>query len=874
MPKKQSAKPPGVDDRLKAYRQKRDRAVTVEPFSAAPTERIGSVAGPRFTVHLHAARRRHYDLRLEIGGVLVSFAVPKGPSTVPGDKRLAVRTEDHPLRYLDFEAVIPEGNYGAGAMIVWDQGTIHFLDPPPREGLREGKLDFVLRGHKLRGRFALIHTGARDEADTKHWLLLKKRDDEGPPPAPELLTERPHSVLSGYTVEQRAEAPAVLASCVADVEADAVPLRDLRALEVAPQLCATGPATEATLRDPARWYELKLDGVRIVADRRGASCSLRYRRRRPATAGFPEVVDALQRLALDHVVLDGELVAFDEEGKPNFSRLARRIHLQRPEDVARARREIPVVFLAFDLLAFEGRDVRALPLWRRKDLLRRLVPGRGPVRCLEHLEGDGPALFSFCQAQGLEGLVGKRRDAPYREGPRRTDDWLKVKLERETDLVVVGWDESDKASRRLRNLLLAAYDHEGELRLRGKVGSGLDGPTIEHLLGELAARDVASPPARGRLDQKAARRHWVRPDLVVNVRHAGFSERGMLRFPVFRGLRPDVAPEQCRLTPTAEVVADAPALAPDDRRPSPEPPARPAVAAARRTTLTNQTKVFWPALGATKGDLCDHYATVAPALLPWLQDRPVVMVRYPDGIDGKHFFQWNAPAGSPSWLRTVAADEAPRHKKMFILDDVDGLLYLANLGCVVLHAVAAREGRRDRCDFVTIDFDLPSSMRFADVVPLAFTLRGLLEEVGLRGYPKTSGQSGLHVLIPTATVPVPFEAARQLAELLGRLVVARHPDTATMERNVARRGQRVYVDTGQTGPSRTIVAPYSVRAVAGATVSTPLAWDEISAGLDPAAFDLTRVAARLARHSDPYADMFDAAVDLSSVLARLARFLG
>lgn len=869
MPKKQSATSEGDDDRLATYRDKRDPAATNEPFSTAGTERAVSSTGGRYAVHLHDASRRHYDLRLEIGGVLTSFAVPKGPSLIAGDKRLAVRTEDHPLDYLEFEAVIPEGNYGAGAMILWDHGTVRFYDPPPQEGLSTGKLDFWLAGHKLRGRFALVHTGARPGADDKQWLLLKKRDehsrDEG-----DVLAEQPHSVLSGLTVEQRARASEVASELAEEARALGAPSCALSAADVSPMLCAMSRSAEAELTDPERLYELKLDGVRIVADKRGDEVELRYRKRRPATLAYPEVVRALKSLAPGHLVLDGEIVAFDPEGKPNFQRLARRIHLRRPHDVARAAAEVPVTYLVFDLLSLGGHDLRDLPLWQRKALLERLLPGKGRLRVLDHLEHDGRALMAFCRNHDLEGVVGKRRDAPYRDGPRRTDDWIKLKIERETDLVVVGWDESDKA-RKLRNLVLAAYDDEGQLRLRGKVGSGLDEATIDHLRSILGPMEIDDPPAEGSLNQKGPR-HWVRPELVASVRYAGMSERGILRFPVFRGLRADVAPSACYLAPTDEVIAhrlQARAGAP--RRSA----LQAAEEVAQRVHLSNQDKVFWPATGYTKGDLCDHYATVAPHLLPWLKDRPVVMVRYPDGIEGKSFFQWNAPQGTPDWLRTVAAEDASRaegrsHKRMFMVDDVDGLLYLANLGCIVLHVLAAREGRRDRCDFVTIDFDLPEGIFFGDAVRLALTLQELLEEVGLIGFPKTSGQSGLHVLIPTARADLPFEAARQLTELLGRLIVARHPERATMERRVERRGRKIYVDTGQTGTSRTIVSPYSARAVPGATVSAPLSWDELSAGLDPGRFDLWQVAERLRDQGDHYAGMLETQVDLRAVLPRLA----
>lgn len=855
--------PSDESERLARYREKRDRTTTNEPFSAERRS-SGETWQGRFVVHLHAASRRHFDLRLEQGGVLASFAIPKVPPLDPAVKRLAVRTEDHPLEYLTFEDVIPAGNYGAGAMIVWDLGRVTYLERSAEAGLKEGKVDFVLAGHKLRGRFALVHTGARADAgsaERAHWLLLKKADEHVS--TRDLATERPYSVLSGLTVEQRAEAGRLAEAVIARAEALGAHVGEVDARTLTPMMCAS---RGARLDEAERLYELKLDGVRILADKRGQAVTLRYRTGRDATPAYPEVARAVAALPPDRVLLDGEIVAFDDAGRPSFQRLGRRIHLRQPRDVERAAAEVPVVFLAFDVVALGDRDLRPLPLSTRKELLGEVLPGKGIVRALDHLTGDGRPLFAFCEAHGLEGVVGKRLDSPYRSGPKRSADWVKIKRQREADFVVVGWEESDKA-RKLRSLVLAAYDGAGTLTLRGKAGSGFDDATIDRLLAELQARAAERPEGLAGEVTRHGKRHWVRPELVASVEFAGLSDAGTLRFPVFRGLRHDVAPEACVLTTAGEAVA-AEVEAEPEAGESGLPPAQ---EHARRATLTNQDKVFWPAEGYTKGDVCAYYAAVAPWLLPLLRDRPLVLVRYPDGIEGKAFFQWNVPRGTPSWLRTAelrGEDERPGKaaKRTFLVDDVDGLLHLANLGCIPLHVLACRRDSRERCDFATLDFDL-GDRPFRDAVTLALSLRELLEDLGLVGFPKTSGQSGLHVLVPLGGVS--FETARVLTELLGRLLHARHPDLSTLERRLDRRDGKTLIDVGQTGRSRTIVAPYSVRAHPGATVSCPLRWDELHLALDPRRYRMRTVPARLEAMGDPMAALLTTEVDVTAAVAKL-----
>jgi bifunctional non-homologous end joining protein LigD len=854
--------------KLSKYRGKRDPVRTNEPFAAEPMRSggTGTLLGS-FVVHLHDASRTHYDLRIEVGGILQSFAVPRGPSLDPAEKRLAVHTENHPIEYLDFEAVIPAGNYGAGPMILWDRGAIRYLEHDAEYGLEHGKLDFTLHGYKLRGRFALVKIGGRKGkpvSSQPEWLLLKKADAFARPgSAAQVVEEQPRSVLSGLTIEELVRADEI----AADIEREA---RELGARALPPESSSWTPmlsaTSGATLTQPGFFYELKLDGVRILGRRDGNNASLRYRTGRNASESYPEIVRALRALAPRKLILDGEVVAFDERGRPSFHKLAPRIHATRLLEAQRAARETPVSYIVFDLLALGELDLRKLPLRERKRLLARAVPGQGLIRVLDHLEDDGTPLWKFCADQGLEGVIVKRADASYIVGPRRSGDWVKLKRERDDDFVVVGVTRGEGGRNELGALELASYVGE-HMIYRGRVGSGFDQATVSALMAQLEPLAIDEAPAEGELLPAPRGRMFVKPEVVVSVRYADFTPDAHLRHPVFRGVRPDISPHACTAAPEDERIE---VTLQDAAR----KPAEATAATAGRAKLTNQDKVFWPDEGYTKGDLCQYYAAIAETLLPYLRNRPVLMVRYPDGIAGKHFFQWNLPAGTPDWVRgfSFRSDEHDgRDVVSCLVDDRDTLLYLANLGCIPLHILASRADDLESCDFLTIDFDVGDAP-FSHAIELARALHELLDQIGLTGFPKTSGQSGLHVLVPLGGVP--FTAGKALAELLGRILHARRPDISTIERmRKDRRANMVYIDTGQTGRSRAIVAPYSVRAIAGGRVSTPLIWDEVGFNLDPAAFTMFSVPDRVQRYGDPMASMLKHEVDVARAVEALAKHM-
>jgi bifunctional non-homologous end joining protein LigD len=814
-----------------------------------------------FVIHQHDATHLHYDLRLEMAGALLSFALPKGPTLDPEVKHFAMQTEDHPIEYLDFEAVIPEGTYGAGPMIVWDLGVVRYLDTSAEEGLRDGKLHFQLEGRKVWGRFGLVRMKPKDPKLPPEWLFIKKAD--AGVSKEDITRTKPTSVLSGLTIEELRDSPRI----AAEVEREAATLTKNRApfdgRKLSPMLCQLAEVPKGT----GYLSELKMDGVRVVATKTAEGVELRYRSGRSATSAYPEIARAVAALPPAQLVLDGEVVAFDEAGKPNFERLATRIHRSTRPDIALALSETPVVYMVFDLLRIGDVPLLDVALRERKRLLARLIRAAGLLRVLDHLEDSGQRLFDFCRQQGLEGIVSKRADSRYHPGPQRTADWVKTKCEREDYFVVVGYTVGEGSRNRLGALDLASFDGT-QWVVRGKVGSGLNDARVDELRELLKGHERPRETAVGGYDSAPRGRSFVEPFLVVRVRYLEWSEEGALRFPVFLGVEPNVRPEDCRARPQSDDPSKLPLLSPQEAAPSEEISVR----------LSNQTKVFWPDSGQTKGDLVEYYRTMAPVILPYLKDRPIMLVRYPDGIEGKNFYQWNVPHGMPSWVRSVllgkhqkSADEGDATKHVFLIDRVESLLYIANLACIPIHMLGSRVGASDQCDFLTVDFDVDLST-LENAVLLAHTLREILEQLGLVGFPKTSGQSGLHVFVPLGPGVAP-EAARVLTDLLGRLIVDAHPTLATVERVVARRGAKVYVDTGQTGPSRTIVAPYSVRATKGARVSTPLRWSEVVPSLDPAQFTITNVPARVAELGDPMAELLAGGPDIQGVMAKLAKLV-
>jgi bifunctional non-homologous end joining protein LigD len=592
---------------LDDYRRKRDPARTPEPFGddvAAPAAALAPGARRRFVVQQHAARSSHYDLRLEVEGALASWAVPKGPSLDPKEKRLAVRTEDHPLEYEGFEGVIPAGSYGAGAMIVWDAGTYRSVDGnSPAQGLAAGKLDLELSGHKLRGRFALVRT--RGERD---WLLLRK--GVAPADGRDPVRDEPASVLSGLTVEEvgaRATRDAAVESALERAGARAGAL-DAAALRPALATAAPGAFSRAG------WlFELKYDGVRALAVKPAdGPVRLVVRTGADRAPVYPEVARAVAKLPLACFAIDGEIVALDASGRSSFERIQRRMGLRDPRDVSRAAVEVPVVFYAFDLLGALGRDARPLPLAQRKEILALFAPRAGVVRYADHVEADGERLYEAVSGHGLEGIVAKKADSPYASG-RRTEHWRKIKAPRTACAAIVGWTAGRGGRSRLGALLLGWW-RDGELVYAGSVGSGLDERTIDALLPSLEGARLPAPPCRGVPDVVRRNGRFTQPQHACDVRYTEETSAGLLRQPVFLRLR-ELDPAACA-APAAPVARQAATRADAAAREPDAAASRPGVALDPPLQLTRLEKVFWPADGTTKGDLLAYYEAVWPCLGP------------------------------------------------------------------------------------------------------------------------------------------------------------------------------------------------------------------------------------------------------------------
>ncbi|HEX9563024.1 MAG TPA: DNA ligase D [Gemmatimonadaceae bacterium] len=865
-------------DSLSTYRAKRSADTSPEPVGHVATDE-----GRLFVVHKHAATRLHWDLRIEMDGVLRSWAVPKGPSYDTNDKRLAVRVEDHPLEYGDFEGIIPEGNYGAGGIIVWDRGEWVPLEDW-RTGLEKGKLLFELKGYKLHGRWTLVKIKKAE----KEWLLIKERDQYARSPGDVFPEE---SVLSGLTVEE-----------VQAGKGRGVTLRKALEAAGAPQQnvdVATAGLMLAESRDEAftkeGWiFELKMDGYRILAGKRGGEARLMTRNGNDYTGVFPEVARAVKAIPLDDFIIDGEVVVLDAEGKPSFSLLQRRGRLHNAIEIRSSAVELPSTFFAFDLLSAEGYDTRPLPLLKRKELLETVLTGVGAVRYLDHIVTIGEAFLGSVTEMGLEGIIAKKADSPYRAG--RSPHWLKIKAERSADFAIVGFTEP-KGSRVGFGALQLADLVAGRLVYAGRAGTGFSDQQLtewhERLLPDVRETPpcfgpASSPDAERRPSEvipEASTTTWVEPKYVCEVRYTEWTPDGLLRHPAFLRMRDDKRVDQVERQwervrsqgsrgkgEIPEAMPHAPGD--DDTGAEPSAPGAPSPPAGRDIQFSNLAKVFWKDGKLTKGDLIEYYRAIAPWLLPYLRNRPVVMTRFPDGIDGKSFYQKDAPEFAPSWIRTVPiwSTDTQRHIKYFVCDDVESLLYIANLGTIPLHIWASRVGSLELPDWCVIDLD-PKDATFADVIRCAHVLHRICDEIGLPNYVKTTGKTGLHILIPLGR-QCTYEQSRHLGELLARLVIRELGSIATIMRTINKRGEKVYLDFLQNRHGQLIVAPFSVRPLPGATVSMPLTWDEVNDSLDPRDYTIVNAPGRMeVMGTDPVLAVLETKPDLAEALSRLARLM-
>lgn len=815
--------------RLPEYEAKRDFKVTPEPRPGA----VAPSPQPTFMIHKHHASRLHYDLRLEMDQALASWAIPKGPSYDPDVKRLAVQTEDHPLEYGSFEGRIPDGEYGAGDSLIWDRGTYETVPPGQASQQRhKGHLHLVFAGEKLRGAWHLVRT--RGGAGTKsNWIFFKARDADADK-ARDVVAAEPQSVVSGRAETRGPER------------------RTGRTAHPAPErlLERVFPPTLATLvsappEPEADWlYEVKYDGYRALAALSGGRVAMWTRNRLDLVARFPHLVRALGRVVVGEAVIDGEIVALDARGRPRFQLLQ-----EGSEDA---------ILFAFDLLWLDGQDLRGRPLEARRDLLASVMSNLPPVlRLAERVAGPAEEALGAMARRGLEGLIAKRRGSTY--VGTRSKDWLKLKVQQNQEFTIVGYTPSKASDRQIGALLVAAVEG-GKLRFAGKVGTGFTTQLRAELMRRLSRDAVDVPPVADAPRLRDAT--WVRPRLVAQIQFTEVTADGKLRHPSFQGLREDKAP----LETVLERPEDAPSSAASpSRSPAPAPTSRRAHGHAP-PKLTRPDKVLYPRDGLTKRDLYDYYAAVSAPLLRALAGRPLALQHWPDGIDKPGFFRQSVQAREREpWMHVVETPTSTARgtAEHFVADSPEALAWLAQRATLTLHMWSARAGSLDQPDWVVFDLDPGEGQGIAQAVPVARALKHLFDQLSLPSLAKTTGKRGLHVLVPLLPGHT-HEDAVEFALKIGGAVTTVLAE-ATLERAVARRKGRLYLDCMQNGYGKTIVAPYSPRALDGAPVSAPLKWSEVHEGLDPAAFTLRTMPRRL----DAVGDLFAAATSAGVRLPRL-----
>jgi bifunctional non-homologous end joining protein LigD len=804
----------GDASRLRDYRAKRDFKTTSEPAGAAtrPTEE----RAPRFVVQQHAASHLHWDLRLERDGTLASWALPRGVPLDPHDDRAAIRTEDHPLEYLQFHGEIPAGSYGAGTMEIFDAGSYEAHEWTDR------KVEVTLHGERLAGRYGLFPIGRRRAAGDgtsaeagQPWMIHRL----DPPSDPRRVPLPPHM-------------PPMLAHA------------ETRFPPVLP-------------RDDDRWgYEVKWDGIRALLWSDHGHVRIESRTQREITERYPELRALGRALGVHELLLDGELVALDEHGRPSFERLQSRMNVEGEAAIRRAARAQPVHYMAFDLLHLDGRSLLELPYEQRRDLLEQLGLDGPAWRTPRFHRGGGQALLDATREQGLEGVVAKRLDARYEPG-RRSGAWRKLRNRRRQELVIGGWIEGEgRRAGRVGALLLGVHERPGgPLRYSGRVGSGFSEAMLDELERRLEPLRRTRSPFRAdprRMGVGSARpprgARYVAPQLVAEVELTDLTREGLVRQGVFKGLRDDKA--------ATDVVLENGLMAGDVGE------GFAAASVGRELRITNRDKLLFPQAGFTKGDLIAYYVQLAPTLLPHLRDRPLTLRRWPDGVEGRAFYEKSAPTHRPDWIETVSVYSGSERRRIdyTLVQEPATLAWLGNQAAIELHAPLHRAPDPDHPTAVVFDLDPGEPAGLAECAEVALVLRGLFERLGLVSVVKTSGGKGLQVYVPLGEGVATYARTKPFAHRVATLLEQRMPERVVSRMTKRLHTGKVLVDWSQNDPHKTTVAVYSVRARERPTVSTPLAWAELQAAHDAGeteslAFDPVAVLARVAEHGDPFAPL-------------------
>jgi len=892
---------------LTKYKEKRNFKESPEPTGGSPdSDQL------RFVIQKHDASHLHYDFRLEMDGVLKSWAVPKGPSTDPDIKRLAMMVEDHPYDYRNFEGIIPSG-YGAGTVIVWDEGFYELADSDGKDkkaqdaalqkGIPAGKLHVVLYGKKLKGEYALIKTHGRGE---NAWLLFKVKDEFV---SKEDITLKDKSVISEKTLAQIEKtttnfygANRVKESSVkskketslnkrSDVKAASTKNKEeteniitldeiLSAAKTAAFPSKLSPMLATMVDKPfdnEGWqYEIKWDGYRAVAFCAKNLVELKSRNDKSFNEKFYPVLNAIQQWNINAVV-DGEVVVLGEGGKSNFGALQN----------WRSEADGEIYFYVFDLLWMNGKDLMQLPLNERRILLKQIVPENSIIRLSENFEVSGIEFFETAKKMGLEGIMAKKSDSLYSPG-NRSKEWLKIKANKRQEMVIGGYTKNDDSSKSFSSLLLGVYEN-GNLIYTGKAGTGFSDKQQIEMLRQFKPYIISTPPfsklpdinkpSRFQHNPPHATAVWMKPELVCEVSFTEMTADGIMRHPSFEAMRMDKKAEDVtseKAIDTNEIISKTKAksetiLKPTgtrDRKTFLNPTDKTQVREinGHEIKFNNLDKIYWPEEKITKRDMVNYYYQVASYILPYLKDRPQSMNRHPNGITGESFYFKDVTDSAPDWIETFdyKSDADSRVRKYLVAKDEASLLYMATLGCIEMNPWHSTVEKEDYPDWCIIDLD-PAENTFNQVIEAANVTKHILESMGITSYPKTSGSTGIHIYIPMGA-KYTYEQSKEFARIIATLVQREIPKYTSIERIVKARKGKMYIDFLQNRPQATVAAPYSLRPKPGATVSMPLHWDEVKKGLKMSDYNIYNAMERIKSAGDIFKPVLGKGISLENVI--------